>query len=341
MKIYRFMTLLLLGSCAAGPATFLRRPEGQISWPIYDPEPRVSVLYTYHDLLDTDRSPGFWRSLGNFVMGEDYLALSAPYGMALAVDDETLWIADTSQGALHRLSLVSGDHQRFFAQELRPLLTPVGVAILPGSRVAVADSTRAEIVIFDQDGVEIYRFGSPSELGRPTGLCWDDFGHRLLIVDTVGGRILAYSAGGEFMSQGGLSGEKPGEFNFPTNVTTSVDGRVFVTDSLNFRVQILSENLQPILNFGIAGDGPGTFSKAKGIALDSEGHIYVVDAMFDNVQVFDQQGQLLLTFGNSGGGYGGFSLPAGIFIDRFDRIYVSDQGNSRIQVFQYYRTIEP
>jgi len=336
----RFILLLLLfaslSACASGPVVFTRRPEQPMRWPNDAQEARISFSFSYGSLADSERSPGFWTSLGHFVVGEETRALAAPYGPALAEQGDLLWIADPGKGLVHRLSLLSGEHRYLRGLERTPFRSPVGVAVLPDGRVVVSDSTAERLVLLDAEGEAIGRFAPTVPLGRPTGLAWDPVGNRLLVLDTIGGRVLSFALDGTLLQVAGGPGEEAGFYNHPTNLAVAADGRVFLTDSLNFRVQVLASDLHPLNAFGIAGTGPGTFSKPKGIALDSQGHVYVVDGMFDNVQVFDQDGQLLLVFGRSGSGLGEFLLPTGIHIDAQDRIFLADSGNSRIQVFQFH-----
>jgi len=342
MQCYPLILLLLTFSCAAGPGTFLQRPESQLGWPQSELEPRITFDFLYHGIEDSERSPGFWTSMGRWVMGEDARALGAPYGMALASDGVTLLIADTGYGVVHSLNLESGEHLVLNGGSEYRLGTPVGIAVLDDGRFVVTDSTRSEVIIFAADGTALESFGSAVELGRPTGIVWDSARQRLLILDTTGGRLLSYRLDGTFLQETGTPGERPGTFNHPTNLAISQEGQIFLTDSLNFRIQILNSDLEAAGEFGIAGNGPGTFAKPKGIALDSEGHVYVVDAMFDNIQIFSQQGELLMAFCQSGTGFAGLHLPTGILITPDNRIFVADAGNSRIQAFRYHpRTSTP
>ncbi len=334
------LSLLLLPACAAGPAVFVQRPESPLVWPGGDQPVRISMEFSYRGLVDTDRDPGFWSQVGQWVIGQEDRALAAPYGMVTSADGETLFVADPGRGVVHRISLYSGEHRYLTGLEDKPFRSPVGVTSLPSGDLVVSDSTRENLVRCDSDGEAVGLFASSVDLGRPTGLVWDAVGQRLLVLDTTGGRLLAFSAEGDLLQIAGGVGEEAGLYNHPTNLAIASDGRIFLTDSLNFRVQVLNANLEPIGEFGIAGTGPGSFAKPKGIALDSEDHVYVVDGMFDNIQVFDPEGQLLLVFGRSGNGFGEFLLPTGIFIDKQDRIFVADSGNSRFQVFQYH-PIEP
>jgi len=330
------VTTLLLPACAAGPALFTSRPEQPLRWPDGEQPARITMEFAYGSLADTQRSPGFWQGVGNLVLGEEARALAAPYGLATSADGETLYVADPGLGVVHRLSLLTGEHEYLKDTGEQPLQSPIGVLVLDDGTLLVSDSALGRLFHFDAAGKGLGLFAEGTDLGRPTGLAWDQQGQRILVLDTVGGSLFAFDRSGKLLQHVGGEGDAVGLYNHPTNLAVSPDGRVFLTDSLNFRIQILNSDLTPLDNFGIAGTGPGAFAKPKGIGLDSDGHIYVVDGMFDNVQIFDQQGRLLLAFGRPGSALGRFSLPTGLYIDSRDRIFVSDSGNSRVQVFHYH-----
>ncbi|MBM4061900.1 MAG: hypothetical protein FJ265_12505 [Planctomycetes bacterium] len=328
--------LALAAAACSGPTVFLRRPEQPLTWPRPPEPPRIEFVLAYRGAEDVERHPGFWASLGEWLSGAEAPEILTPHGLAVAPPDR-LWVTDPGRAAVHRIDLVTGDHAAFAGTAAEPMVTPVGVAPGPDGTVFVSDSTRARILVLDDEGQFVRAFGSEAETGRPTGLAWDERGQRLLVLDTTGGRLLAYSQDGRLLQQAGGRGSAPGQFNYPTSLALAADGRVFVMDSLNFRVQVLGRDLQPRSRFGMVGRGPGCFAAPKGIALDSEGHVYVVDGMFENVQIFDDAGQLLLAFGGRGSALGALTLPTGIWIDAQDRIHVADSGNSRIQIFRYLR----
>lgn len=337
MQNLRWLALLLLCSCATGPATYTWRPEAPLRWPPPGEQARIELLFGYHGPADTDRDLPTGEWITDWILGPPEVGLVSPFGMDLTADN-TLLVADTARAAIHRIHLPSGAHDLITGSDASPLVTPIGVAAVPDGRFFVADSSTGKIVAFSPDGtVSEASFGSDLKLQRPTGLCYDPSGQRLLVVDTLGCSVHALSLSGEVQASTGHRGDGPGEFNFPIGVSTGPDGDIYIVDSMNFRVQRLAADFSFVSEFGIAGNGPGSFTKPKGVALDSEGHIYVVDSMFDNVQVFDEDGNLLLAFGSGGSALGQLYLPTGLFIDDSDRIFVADTGNARFQTFQYFR----
>lgn len=323
----------LLAGCA-GPTEFVNRPPRPMAWPATDAVPRVDLEFLYGGTQDTVRHPGFFGWIARLFVGEEEQRLVSPAG--LASDGDVLWIADPGAKCVHRLSLSTGDHRQTTGLPDQRFETPIGVAVLPDGRAVVTDATKSMLTILGSDGEPQRAFGGPGVVERPTGICTDRARDRLLVVDTVGCRLVAFDYEGRLLATVGGRGTEPGSFNYPTNLALLSDGRVAVVDSLNFRVQLLSPDLEPVGSFGRVGRGPGDFANPKGVAVDRGDHIYVVDSMFDNFQIFDAQGQLLLAVASSGNGPGELYLPTGIHIDGGDRIFVSDAGNSRIQVMQLH-----
>ncbi len=327
--------LLLLVSCAGGPAVFTWKSPEHLTWPRNPKGPWIEFLLAYRGTMDVTRKKGFWEGLSDMLAGSREERLVSPAGLALDAE-ENLYVADPGRRALHKISLRTGLHQVFTRSAGGGFQSPVGVAIGPEGKVFVSDSAAGRITILSPSGEVLGEIGKKGRIGRPTGMAWDPLKKRLLVVDTTGGRILAFHPNGISIGVYGRRGSGPGEFNYPTAIAVSRRGLVLVTDSMNFRIQVLSPDMKPIRAFGIPGRGPGNFACPKGLALDSRDHVYVVDSMFDNVQIFDLEGRLLLVFGSEGTALGRFYLPSGIFIDTKDRVFVSDSGNSRIQVFQFH-----
>ena len=191
-------------------------------------------------------------------------------------------------------------------------------------------------VVYDRAGKFLFAVGEHGRLEQPVGIALNEDLKRIYIADTRRHGISVFDMqDGKFLFEFGGRGTEDGKFNFPINLATDKNGKVYVMDMFNFRVQIFDADGKFQFKFGGVGTGLGQFSKPKGIAVDSEGHIYVADAAFNNVQIFDQEGRLLLFFGEFGSGDGQFWLPAGMDIDAHDRIYVVDQYNKRINIYQY------
>jgi DNA-binding beta-propeller fold protein YncE len=316
----------LLFSCSRT----VEKETGGLSWPSAPEKARIRFAGAIFAKKAASSDRGIWSRLGRIVTGKKAEVLRSPYGLAKDAAGD-LYVVDTGLRKVvifspkgRKKAEITADHE---------LLSPIGIAIA-GDKLFVTDSVRGVVFVIDKRGKVLGTFGG-GLFERPTGIAASPDGGHLYVVDTKGHCIYRTTLSGEVEKKIGTRGTGEGQFNFPTNVTCTADGRLVVTDSMNFRVQVLTADGSFISEFGYAGDGPGTFSKPRGVAVDSEGHIYVVDALFDNVQVFSPEGEMLLAFGSSGYGPGRFYLPSGIYIDDEDRIYVADAYNQAVQFFDY------
>ncbi|HEY6910421.1 MAG TPA: SMP-30/gluconolactonase/LRE family protein [Myxococcales bacterium] len=261
----------------------------------------------------------------------------------------------------------------FFAgdPESDEMVRPVAVAVGKDGRVAVSDSGRRAVHLYDPARGEYRRIwghvASPAgvafapdgtlwvsdpearkvyahdaeghlvrelqDFARPTGLAISGDGKFLLVVDTGSHAVVAEPLGkGERWYFGGR-GSEPGKLNYPTWIAVGRGGEIFVCDALNFRVQVFDAQGKFLRGVGQLGDGPGDLSRPKGIGLDAQGDLYVVEADADVVQIFDPQGRLALVFGGRGVANGKFWLPQGAAVDAKNHLYVADAYNGRVQVF--------
>jgi DNA-binding beta-propeller fold protein YncE len=301
----------------------------ELVWPAPPEQARIHYMRAI-DPASVKRKPSLFTRFVRVLIGShDSPQMQQPYGIAVAQDGK-VYVADTFGHAIHVYDLAKSGYSTI-AIDGQSL---IGVAVV-GTLLFVTDSASARLMCLNMKGHVIWTLGRESGLLRPTGLV--AAGDRLYVVDTILDKVIVVGLAGQVMSTFGERGDKPGQFNFPTNIARAADGRLFVTDTMNFRVQVFDAEGRYLNSFGHAGDGSGDFAKPKGIAVDSAGHIYVVEGLNDVVQIFDDRGRLLLAFGGSGGGPGQMWLPTGIAIAN-DKIYVADSSNRRLQMFEYLRT---
>lgn len=339
--LFTAVACILLTTCV--PACSTHRPlEPEFSgprlvWPAPPAQPRLEYVRSFRTPRDLGiRSSWFARLVSYLIRGRTRHGMVRPY--AVATDAEKLIaVADPDSRCVHLYDLERSRYHRIIQANDEPLASPVGVAIDPQGWIYVSDSHRRAILRFDFKGKWINSFGL-GELVRPTGLAFDAQRRILYVTDTLGHKILTYSAEGKSLASFGTRGLQPGAFNYPVAVAVDGEGHFYVNDSMNFRVQIFDASGEHLGSFGQPGRQAGDFDKTKGIAVDREGHIYLVEALHDVVQVYDQSGRLLTVLGGTGTGAGEFWLPTGISIDANGRIFVADSANHRIQIFRYLGT---
>ncbi|MBN2008542.1 6-bladed beta-propeller [candidate division KSB1 bacterium] len=277
--------------------------------------------------------PGFLGKLFNLVTGKQDGLLVKP--MAIMSDNSnTLAVLDQGNQSVVEMNLSTHEYHSYRHPECQSLIS---LAALPDGRTLFTDSQLNTILVRKPSMKKSTIFNKQQPLMRPTGIIFSEVNQLVYVAETAAHRLSVFDTAGHFIKTIGQHGTKPGEFNFPTFLTTDDSGNLYIVDSMNFRVQKMNLQNENFSCFGKNGDGSGDFARPKGIACDSFGHIYVVDALFHNVQIFDNAGNFLERFGQQGTQDGEFWLPTGIFINSDNQIYIADSYNARFQIFQLER----
>lgn len=347
MRRHRFHGLIaclltmstLLSSCAPlsadKPQSSPAPASNVLMWPPAPEAPRIAWVRGFARPEDLGIKRTFLQRLQDLFFGAYEVRLVRP--MAVVVMEQVIYVADPGAKGVHRFDTVSGDYRLLQAADGSPLPSSVGLARC-GNDVLVSDSSRAQIFSIAAADAGAHLVSVDTTLLQPTGIACDETRSRVYVSDTAAHQVKIFrrDAGKLVLEKTlGQRGVGAGEFNFPTYLWWSREGRLYVSDALNFRVQMFDEEMHLVGQFGRLGDGSGDAARQKGVATDSQGHVYVVDALFHAFQIFNVKGDFLLSVGARGGDSGEFWLPTGIFIDRDDLIYVADSYNSRIQVFRY------
>ena len=303
-------------------------------WPAKPAPARISFETQWQGPADLGIKKGLWRRIRDLVTGPSFWQMVRPMAV-LVTEDGIVYVADPGARGVHRFDSGSNSYRLIKQKKQLPLLSPVALAMGPGNRIYIADSSLKKIFVINHKA----KVATPVKLNRalkqPTGIVWNAAMDRLYVADTKAHNIKIFSPEGVLLKSLGKRGNNRGDFNFPTLLWLDRNNHLWVTDSLNFRIQKFDEAGKILGTFGKLGDSTGHLSRPKGVATDASGHVYVVDALFHGVQVFDQKGTLLLYFGQQGTDNGEFWLPSGIFVGKDQRIYVADSHNKRIQVFRY------
>jgi DNA-binding beta-propeller fold protein YncE len=146
-------------------------------------------------------------------------------------------------------------------------------------------------------------------------------------------RVHKYSPDGKLLMSWGEPGTDPGQFNIVHNITTDVDGWVYVADRENHRVQVFDGNgkyetqwnnlhrpcglympyaKKPICYIGEVGPGMAVNRNAPNLG--------------PRVSIVDHTGKLLCRFGETPAGTepGRFLAPHGLAVDGRGDIYVGE-----------------
>ncbi len=324
--------LLTLAACAPSKWNANLGAPAKLTWPPPPNPTRIEYLGSLHRFTPEG------KSLRTIIFGHDRAGtIIKPVAICMG-DDGRMAIVDAEKRGVH---LFIPNQQRYMLLTRagdESFKSPVSAIFDANLNLAISDSTRANVFLFDSDGKFVKEISPPPQLAfvRPTGLAYQEMDNRLYVVDSKANLVNIFSGQGQYLTSFGKRGMNKGDLNIPTHIAAGPDGKIYVNDAMNFRVQIFNPQGEYSSGFGHHGDGSGDFAMPKGIAVDRSGVVYVAETLFDAVQLFSRKGDYLLTLGSQGRGPGEFWMPSGLFIDRENKLYVCDTFNQRIQVFQLY-----
>lgn len=166
--------------------------------------------------------------------------------LALAFDSQgRMRVTDVGDPDNHRIHFFSAEGSRtatvghtFQADALEdePLgfLFPNGIATAKDGRVFVSDGNNRRVQVLSAEG-EFDSFIDTS--GIPRGLVIDSEG-RLVVVDALAHTNDVYDLDGRRLTQFGMRGIGPGQFNFPNYIAQDKRGRLYISDRGNNQIQV-------------------------------------------------------------------------------------------------------
>lgn len=252
-----------------------------------------------------------------------------PEGLILSPLGTHLYVADTDHDVIRVL-------QPYTLQTLtvishRSVDRPRGIAIGDDRRLYVADSGNNRVVSYRvrHDSAEPLRTYT-KDLDKPTGVARSR--GRLYIVNRSSNSLAVGEPDGTFWLLK-ESGDKPGQFDRPTDVLVAPEGYIAVTDTNNNRIQILSQALEPLK---ILHGDPYGFKEPTHMSMDEQGNLFIADTGNHRILVLDADFNIVgqIGTGRRGDSDGRMDSPRGVTA-RNGHVWVSDTGNDRILLYQY------
>ena len=212
------------------------------------------------------------------------------------------------------------------------------------SRVVV-DKERSEIYtlyqnnlqIFDQNGMEIYRFGDDLDLGHIVDVAVDKNGDILLLTYKSGCEIIQCNYRGEPKSTIALK-NLPAEYsNFSPSRMVYQDGNLYFASPIDLKIVVVDGqgnfkkgyDLFPLLELEEKDRGD---AEIFGFSVDREGNILVTVPVLFRACVLSPDGKLT-SFGKPGSTAGRFNIVAGIVRDSKGNYLVVDKLKCAVMVF--------
>ena len=211
---------------------------------------------------------------------------------------------------------------------------PQGVNTDSAGNVYVTDPL--SIQKFTSSGELITTFERPGiERFTATDVAIDSAGN-LYVTDSLYDRVHKFAPSGEFVTEWGGPGKRPGRFSGPEGVATDADGNVYVADHFNDRVQKFTSSGRFLTQWDGAAVGRYDSFSPSGIDTDSAGNVFV--SAISEVLKFTSSGKFITRWGRLGGGPGEFCVTHDLATDSAGMVYVTDAYN-RVQKFSQTRGV--
>jgi DNA-binding beta-propeller fold protein YncE len=339
-----------LSGCAAmkPPDTPAQKDPAQIvelMWPEPPLKTRIKFLGNLASERDLRTGLSWKEDVLKFLAGgpPPVAQLANPMGIAVSADAQRVYVTDLPQARVFIFNLADKTLTYWGSEETK-LTGPLGIALDADENVHVVDTYQNVVRVFDRQGKALRAFGHPS-IQRITHIAIDQKRGRVYVSDTCHQHlpdhfVKVFDLQGQFIKNIGKGkGLEEGYLLFPTYLTVSDEGDLYVADTMAARVQVFDPEAGNVLRtYGERGNRFGQFERPKGVALDTFGNLYVADSSWANVQIFNKKGQVLLFFGGRGRYPGLLYNPSAIAIDKNNRIYVANTQNFRLDMYQLVNT---
>jgi hypothetical protein len=224
-----------------------------------------------------------------------------------------------------------------------------GVTPYMGGKVRV-DSDRNEIYVlhgnavkvYNDKGMEIYRFGDSENLGRIQDLAVDREGNILIFSYIEKGHdlemvVIRCNYRGDPQERTAIKGIPPDFMEFRPGTMVYRDGRIYLADIANLRIVVIDANgqvqksidLLPIMELKEKDRGS---VQMGGFNVDTAGNILFTLPVLFSATVLSPDGQVS-SFGESGSLPGKFAVVSDITRDNRGNIFVADRGKSVVNIF--------
>jgi len=307
-----FFSLFVLAGCGGK----VEQPDlGPVFFPPPPNDPRIQFLKGIDSAVDVtgkDESIGLVSVVGT---GEELKIdiIAKPYGVATYKGK--IYVCDTSGAQVFILDLVNKKFEKLKGNfSTGKLKKPISIDLDEEGKLYVTDTTRNEVLVYDQSGNFLKSFGStmdwkPIDIGiHGKYLHVTDFKNQeVKVLDRESGKLI--TAFGESGAE-----DKLDNLSMPLGLAVNKKGYVHVVNMSGGRVVTMDRDGHVLSSFGKMGDGFGQFGRPKGVAVDDQDRIYIADSAHQNVQVFTDKGRLLIFFGDPGLPKGSMNMPTAVAV---------------------------
>ncbi len=277
-----------------------------------------------------------------FVFGRTGLGpgeFSYPRGIAVSPVDGCIFVVDRSPtGRVQRFS-AKGEYEHQWSMPDAANGKPTGLYIDQRNRIWVADTHYQRVIVYDREGVELFRFGEegrgPGQFIFPTSVAIDREGY--VYVAEYGGndRINKFTPDLQYQSCFANQGSGEGSVERPYEIVFDNEDKLWVTDSCHHRICRYDRNGKFLFAFGSPGSEPHNLNYPIGLILEKSGTMLVADRGNNRIVRFDRQGRFLGSWGKAGREPGQMLQPWGVAVSRKGLVYCLDSWNNRVQAIDW------
>ncbi|MBI3885015.1 MAG: SMP-30/gluconolactonase/LRE family protein [Opitutae bacterium] len=326
---YRYINSVAGGSTTSNPATlavqdaFVPHPTSigtDSAGNLYVGDASTNTVQKISPALQITTLAGTGGAAGSADGSGPAARFNQPNGIAVA-GDGTLFVADTANGTIRRISVAGV------------------VTTLAGSGAARGNA----------DGT-----GAAARFNFPVAIAADGAGN-LFVADTMNHTVRRVTPAGvvtTFAGSPGSAGTADGmgltaRFNQPTGLAADAAGNVYVADTTNNTIRKISPLGAVTTLAGLAGvsgsaDGAGSaalFNHPGGLAVDASGNIFVADTGNSTIRKITPAGLVttlagVATVGGLTDGVGSavfFNQPAALAVDASGNLFVADTSNATLR----------
>ena len=280
------------------------------------------------------------RVIGGLGLGRG--EFNYPRSVAISPVDGRVFVVDKSRKA--RIQRFSPDGQYEIEWHMPEYENgkPTGLYLDSQGHVWIADTHYHRVIVYDRDGIELFRFGEegtgPGQFALPTCVALDREGFIYVAEYSESGftdRISKFSPDRKYLFSFADQASGEAAVQRPQEIIIDENDILWVADACHHRICRYNHDGQFLSAFGKVGGGPGELKYPYGMVMEKTGTLLIADRGNNRLVRCDRTGRFLGSWGAPGRAVGQVSQPWDVAVDRRGRVYCLDSWNNRVQVIHW------